>query len=153
MGTVRPMRVALAGVLVVVAVIVSVIGVLALLMHFEVGSRIASGMTRDAFERLRPGMDEQSVLAAIGGPLWEHHYHGAGVGNQLTHDATETIWQYAAPGFIDSGFAIYVSFKDHVVTATEIKHNDFTIYTCTAWKCPNIIGDERVLTRLPRHRD
>ena len=135
------------------AAIVSVIGVLALLMRFEVGSRIAPGMTRDAFVQLRPGMDERRVLAAIGAPLWEHHYHGEGVGSELAHDATESVWQYAAPGFVDSGFAVYVTFTDHVVKATEIKHNDFTIYACTAWKCPNMIGDERVLARLARRRN
>ncbi len=92
-------------------------------------------------------------MAAIGAPLWEHHYHGEGVGSQLAHDATETVWQYASPGFIDSGFAVYVTFKDRLVSATEIKHNDFTVYACTAWKCPNVIGDERALSRLPRRRD
>jgi hypothetical protein len=93
------------------------------------------------------------VLAAISAPLWEHHYHGEGVGSQLAHDATESVWQYAAPGFADSGFAAYVTFKDHVLKATEIKHNDFTVYACTACKCPNMIGDERVLARLSRRRD
>ena len=137
----------------VVAAVVSIIGVLALLMRFEVGSRIAPGMTRDAFVQLRPAMDEQRVLAAIGAPLWEHHYHGEGVGSQLAHDGTETVWQYAAPGFIDSGFAVYVTFSNHVIKATEIKHNDVTIYACTAWKCPNMVGDERVLARLPLRRD
>ena len=149
----RPARIAMIAVIVVVAAVVSIIGVFALLMRFEVGSRIAPGMTRDAFVQLRPGMDEQRVLAAIGAPLWEHHYHGEGVGSQLAHDATETVWQYAAPGFIDSGFAVYVTFNDHVVKATEIKHNDFTIYACTAWKCPNMIGDERVLARLSPRRN
>jgi hypothetical protein len=115
--------------------------------------RIASGMTRDAFVQLRPGMDEQAVLAAIGAPLWEHHYHGEGTGSQLAHDATEAVWQYAAPGFVDSGCAIYVTFKDHLVKATEIKNNDFTVYACTSWKCPNMIGDERSLSRLPRRRN
>lgn len=138
---------------VVITAIVSIIGVLALLMHFEVGSRIAPGMTRDAFMQLRPGMDEQRVLAAIGAPLWEHHYHGDGVGSQLAHDTTETVWQYAAPGFIDRGFAVYVTFNDRVVKATAIKYNDFGIYLCTAWKCPEMFGDERVLARLPRRRN
>jgi hypothetical protein len=146
-------RVATAAVIVVVAAILSTVGVLALLMHFEVGSRIASGMTRDAFVQLRPGMDEQAVLAAIGAPLWEHHYQGEGTGSQLAHDATEAVWQYAAPGFVDSGCAIYVTFKDHLVKATEIKNNDFTVYACTSWKCPNMIGDERSLSRLPRRRN
>lgn len=153
MGTMRPARIAMIAGTVVVAAIVSAIGVLALLMRFEVGSRIAPGMTRDAFIQLRPGMDEQRVLTAVGAPLWEHHYHGEGVGSQLAHDTTETVWQYAAPGFVDSGFAIYVTFNDRVVKATEIKHNDFTVYTCTAWKCPNMIGDERVLARLPLRRN
>lgn len=149
----RPARIVMIAVTVVVTAIVSIIGVLALLMHFEAGSRIAPEMTRDAFVQLRPGMDEQRVLAAIGAPLWEHHYHGEGIGSQLAHDATESVWQYAAPGFMDSGFAVYVTFNDHVVKATEIKHNDFTIYACSAWKCPNMIGDERVLGRLPLRRN
>jgi hypothetical protein len=139
--------------LVLVVAVTSSVSVFLLLMHFEVGSIVAAGMTRDAFERARPGMDEQSVLAAIGAPLWEHHFHRDAAGVQLARDATESVWQYAVPGFVDSGFAIYVTFKDHVVKATEIKHNDFTIYACSAWKCPNIMNDERVLARLPRRRN
>jgi hypothetical protein len=56
---------------VVITATISVAGVLGLLMHFEVGSQVASGVTRDGLERLRPGMDEQTVVAMIGAPLWE----------------------------------------------------------------------------------
>jgi hypothetical protein len=62
------------------------------------------------------------------------------------------VWQYASPGFVDSGFAVYVTFENEVVKATEIKHNDFTIFACTAWKCPNTLGDVSVLRRLPSRR-
>ena len=57
-------------------------------------------------------------------------------------------------GTIEAGVTKVSFAKDnHVVKATEIKHNDFTIYACTAWKCPNMIGDERVLARLPLRRN
>jgi hypothetical protein len=35
-----------------------------------------------------------------------------GPGTQWVNDRTKSIWQYASPGFMNSGFAVYVTFKE-----------------------------------------
>lgn len=129
---------------------VAVIAGFAALMHFAVGSVTASRVTKAGFLGLRPGMTTNEVLDVIGAPLSEHHYYATRFGSHRVNAAGEMLWQYAAPGFMDSGFAAYVSFKDDIVVWTEIKYNDFGVYSCSKDKCPEIVGDERVLDRLPK---
>jgi hypothetical protein len=129
----------------------SALSVLLLLVHFDAGNLVAQGLSKEALLRLRPGMSEQEVLAVAGAPLFEHHYHGPGVGTQLTNQAAQVIWQYAAPGFAASGFAAYVTFESGRVEAIGLKYDDFGVYACKKSSCPQFIGSEAVLDRLPKH--
>ena len=137
-------------VIVVVLWALSALSVLGLLMYFRTGSMMGAGVTKDGLMQIRPGITEQEVLASIGRPLWEHRFYGPGLGAQWVNDPSKSIWQYASPGFIGTGFAVYVTFKDGKVTATDIKNNDFSVYQCSEWKCPQIIGNGGLLDRLPQ---
>jgi hypothetical protein len=112
---------------------------------------MGAGVTKDGLLQIRPGMTEQEVLASIGRPLWEHRFYGQGLGTQWVNDRTKSIWQYASPGFINSGFAVYVTFKEGKVTSADIKKDDFSVYQCSEWKCPQIIANGGVLDGLPQH--
>jgi hypothetical protein len=135
--------------LVIMALLIGAATMFGLLMSMRAGNWIAEGVTSERLQRIKPGMSEDQVLQFVGRPLWEHRYYGEGAGASWVTQPNMFIWQYALPGFMNGGFAIYVRFTDRRVTDVEVKYDDFVVYTCAVDRCPDFAGSPDVLRRLP----
>lgn len=103
------------------------------LCYFEVGSRLAAGVTREGLLSLRPEMTEEDVTERVGKPL-----HKKNAPNREHQE----IWVYGEPGPCMEGLEVYVFMKDGQLQAVNVEHFDLGAYSCTDRGCPVIRNSE-----------
>lgn len=111
--------------------------------YFEIGSEIASGLSREGLLSLRPGMTTNQVTRAVGEPLQRRAEPGR---NQV-------IWIYGEPGFCLEGLEVYVLMQEGKVDSVHIEHFDLGVYLCDEHACPRVLDNDKLEKLFRRQKD
>jgi hypothetical protein len=116
---------------------------------WNVGSTMASGVTKEKLLSVRPGLEEQELTSGLGEPLRKDR-----VGDVDGREDPGVIeWIYAEANSYGLGYKIRIRLRDRVVASVEVKRHDLGVYVCNVVSCPDFLGgDASSLDGLPHAR-
>lgn len=115
------------------------------LWHFDAGSEVAKGLTKEGLLALRPGMSTMQILSILGEPLFERRNYS---GELSAKEIAET-WVYRRPGVFGLGTHVYLSVINGQLTGAYVEDSDLLVFRCDAQKCPDTPWRPEILDRLP----
>lgn len=97
-----------------------------------IGSKTASGLTKEEILSLKLDMKKDEVINILGAPV-----------KTVNEDSDEYTHFYATPGLYGLGHEFYLDFIDNKLVGIIIELDDFLIYSCNKYECPGIIKPVR----------